>query len=153
MFNSDPLSIVQEGEIGTESVGKCKLHTTHSQLILNINNEYTSKCESGVGWGCSTIALCNSGAQEVVPCVGWGCYQSIGSTVSDSIVRSWLWSPHWATSVNHCKQLIIEPTFCGSRFSTMSLLAIEDSTFFLFLPPEAHKLLSTTPTTVINYLQ
>ena len=24
----------------------------------------------------------------------------------------------WATSVNYCKQLIIEPTFCGSRFST-----------------------------------
>ena len=31
------------------------------------------------------------GAQGVVPCVGWGCDQSIGSTVSDAIVRSWLW--------------------------------------------------------------
>ena len=33
-----------------------------------------------------------------------GCDQSIGSTVSDAIVRSWLWSTgtkrsHWATSV------------------------------------------------------
>ena len=39
---------------------------------------------------------------------GGGCYQSIGSTVSDAIVRSWLWStatriPYWATSVDYCK--------------------------------------------------
>ena len=32
------------------------------------------------------------GAQGVLPCVGWGCDQSIGSTVSGAIVRSWLWS-------------------------------------------------------------
>ena len=36
--------------------------------------------------------------------VGGGCDQSIGSTVSDAIIRSWLWltatrSSHWATSV------------------------------------------------------
>ena len=37
--------------------------------------------------------------------------------------------PHWAISVNYCKYLIIEPTFCGSRFSTGRLLAIEDFTF------------------------
>ena len=36
---------------------------------------------------------------------------------------------HWATSVNYCKSLIIEPTLCGSRFSTLRLLAIEDFTF------------------------
>ena len=40
-----------------------------------------------------------------------------------------LGAPHWATSVNYCMQLIIEPTFCGSRFSTGRLLAIEDFTF------------------------
>ena len=39
---------------------------------------------------------------------GWGCDQSIGSTVSDAIVRSWLWltatrSSHWAASVHYCK--------------------------------------------------
>ena len=38
--------------------------------------------------------------------------------------------PHWATSVYYCKQLIIDPTFCGSRLSTGNLLAIEDFTFF-----------------------
>ena len=27
----------------------------------------------------------------VLPCVGWGCDQSFGSTVFDAIVRSWLW--------------------------------------------------------------
>ena len=45
--------------------------------------------------------------------------------------RLQLGAPHWATSVNYCKQLIIEPTFCGSRFSTGRLLAIEDFTFIL----------------------
>ena len=60
-----------------------------------------------------------------------GCDQSIGSTVSDAIIRSWLWStairvPHWATSVSQCKYLTIDPTFCGSIFSTGRLLAIED---------------------------
>ena len=37
---------------------------------------------------------------------------------------------YWVTSVNYCKQLIIEATFCGSRFSTGRLLAIEDHLFF-----------------------
>ena len=37
--------------------------------------------------------------------------------------------PHWATSVDYYKLLIIDPTFCGSRFSTGKLLAIEDFTF------------------------
>ena len=43
--------------------------------------------------------------------------------------RQQLGAPHWATSVNYSKQLIIEPTFCGSRFSTGRLLAMEDFTF------------------------
>ena len=34
--------------------------------------------------------------------------------------------PHWDTSVDYCKQLIIVPTFCGSSFPTGRLLAIED---------------------------
>ena len=33
--------------------------------------------------------------------------------------------PNWAASV-YCKLLIIDPTFCGSRFSTGRLVAIED---------------------------
>ena len=37
--------------------------------------------------------------------------------------------PHLATSVDYCK-FIIDPTFCGIRFSTGRLLAIEDFTFF-----------------------
>ena len=36
---------------------------------------------------------------------------------------------HWATSVDYCKWLIIDRTFCCSRFSTGRLLAIEDFTF------------------------
>ena len=38
--------------------------------------------------------------------------------------------PHWATSVDYCKWLIIDLTFCGSRFSAGRLLAIEDFTFY-----------------------
>ena len=38
--------------------------------------------------------------------------------------------PHWAASVDYCKYLIINPTFCGSKFSTGRLLAIEDFTFY-----------------------
>ena len=65
---------------------------------------------------------------------GGGCDQSIGSTVSDAIVRSWLWSTATRSSPlgyfsNYCKLLIIDPTFCGSRFSIGRLLAIEDFTF------------------------
>ena len=44
--------------------------------------------------------------------------------------RLQLGAQHLATSVNYCKQLIIEPTFYGSRFSTGRLLAIEDFTIF-----------------------
>ena len=36
------------------------------------------------------LALC--GAQGILPCAEWGSGQSIGSTVSDAIVCSWLWS-------------------------------------------------------------
>ena len=40
--------------------------------------------------------------------------------------------PHWATSVDYCKYMIIDPAFCGSRFSTGMLLAKEDFTCFYF---------------------
>ena len=42
-----------------------------------------------------------------------------------------LGGPDLATSVDYCTLLIIDLTFCGSRFSTGRLLAIEDFTFFL----------------------
>ena len=65
------------------------------------------------------------------------CDQSIGSTV-DAIVRIWLWSTATRSSPlgyfsNYCKWLVIDPTFCGSRFSTGRLLAIEDFSFLIVL--------------------
>ena len=58
--------------------------------------------------------------------------QSIGSIVSDAIIRSWLWSTAtesypWFTSValllvDNCPTSVV-------RFSTGGLLAIEDFTF------------------------
>ena len=47
---------------------------------------------------------------SLLPMTAGGGDQSIGSEVSDVIVRSWLWSTatklrvsHWATSVDYCK--------------------------------------------------
>ena len=54
-----------------------------------------------------------------------GVHQSIGSIVSDAIVRSWLWS-----TVTRSSALGYDTTFCGSRFSTGRQMAIEDFTFF-----------------------
>ena len=45
--------------------------------------------------------------------------------------RQQLGVPHWATLVHYCKYLIIDPRFCGSRFSIGRLLAIEDFTYLL----------------------
>ena len=86
---------------------------------------------------CSSHSSAIRGAQGVLPCVGWGGATSqldLQSLMPLSVAgcgRLQLGAPHWATSVNYCKWLIIEPTFCGSRFSTGRLLAIEDFTFFL----------------------
>ena len=49
--------------------------------------------------------------------------------------------PFYATSVDYCKQLIIDPTFCGSRFPIGRLLAIKD-----FIP-----LLYSSVATYISY--
>ena len=59
---------------------------------------------------------------------GWGCDHSIGSTVSDAIIRSWLWSTATRSPLGFFSriQLIVDPTFCYSRFSIGRLLAIED---------------------------
>ena len=67
-----------------------------------------------------------------------GCNQSIGSTVFDAMVRSWLWSTASSSPLGYFSKLlkltphfvIINPTFCGSRFSTRRLQAIEDFAFF-----------------------
>ena len=74
---------------------------------------------------------------------GGGCDQSIASTVSNAIVRSWLWSTATRSSPlgyfsNYRKYLIIDPTFCGSRFSPGRLLAIED--FIFTAPTNPHKI-------------
>ena len=52
--------------------------------------------------------------------------------------------PRWANSVDYCKQLIIDPTFCGSSFSTGRLLAIEDFTILHWEAP-GHRRLYDSP--------
>ena len=79
--------------------------------------------------------LC-TGSSRGTPHEGRGCDRSIGSTVSDAIIRSWLWSTATRSSTlgyfsRLLQVLIIDPKFSGSRFSTGRLLAIEDFTFSL----------------------
>ena len=91
-------------------------------------------------WLCYTDLYYARGAQGVLPMRVEECDQSVGSPVSDAIVRSCcgrlqLGVPHWTTSVDYRKWLIIDPTFCGSRFSNGSLLAIEDFACFTGIVP------------------
>ena len=79
----------------------------------------------------AALTPCNTWSSGGTAHDGRGCDQSIGSTVSDAIVRSWLWSNATRSSPldyfsNYCKQLIIDPAFCGSRFFIGRLLAIGD---------------------------
>ena len=65
---------------------------------------------------------------------GGVCDDSIGSTVSDAIVRSWLWLTVTRSSplgyFGILQQVVDNwPHICGSRFSTGRLQAIEDFTF------------------------
>ena len=66
-----------------------------------------------------------------------GCDQSIWSTVSDAIVRSWLWSTATRRSpLGNCNRLlqVVDNWPHILWFSTWGLLAIEDCTFtFLWL--------------------
>ena len=86
-------------------------------------------------WFAARIALCNtwSSGGTALYRVGDATSQLDLPSLTPLSVAGWgrlqLGAPHWATSVNYCKSLIIEPTFCGSRFSTGRLLAIEDFTF------------------------
>ena len=65
--------------------------------------------------------------------------RSCGGTPSCSCGQLQLGVPHWATSVDYCKYLIIDPTFYGSRFSTGRLLAIEDFTFTFIVLQSKHR--------------
>ena len=68
---------------------------------------------------------------------GGGCDQSIGSTVSDAIVHSWLWSTATGSSslcsFSRLLKVVDNPTFCDRRFSTGRLLVIEDFRLELLL--------------------
>ena len=81
------------------------------------------------------ILYARGGAQEHRPW-GWGGetsqldLPSLTPLYVAGCGRLQLGVPHWATSVDYCKQLIIDPTFCGSRFSAGRLPAKENFTFF-----------------------
>ena len=85
--------------------------------------------------GCGWAAMIYTIHEELRGNCPWG-WGSIESTVMTplSVIgcgRLQLGVPHWAASVDYCKKLIIDPAFCGSRFSTGRLLALKDFTFTL----------------------
>ena len=55
----------------------------HSEVARSRLTQCSKSCDLQ-----PTLQCAIRGAQGVLPCVGWGCDQSIGSTVSDAIVRS-----------------------------------------------------------------
>ena len=80
-----------------------------------------TRSNPGCGWA-APIYTMHEALRGYCPW-GWGCDQSIWSTVSHAIVRNWLWSTATRSFPlgyfsNYCKQLIIDPKFGGSRFST-----------------------------------
>ena len=74
-----------------------------------------------------SLAICNlhlhrgiCGAQEVLPMRVRSATSQLDlpSLTPLSVAgcgRLKLGVPHWAASVDYCKELIIDPTFCGSR--------------------------------------
>ena len=58
----------------------------HSEVAGSRLTQCSKSCDLQPALQCAI-----RGAEGVLPCVGWGYDQSIGSTVSDAIVRSWLW--------------------------------------------------------------
>ena len=87
------------------------------------------------GSGCTNLYYAR-GAQEVLPIrVGGASQFDLPFLTPLSVAgcgRLQLRVTNWALSINP-KYLIIYPTFCGSRLSTLRLLYIED--FTLPLPP------------------
>ena len=69
------------------------------------------------------VSPCNTWSSEGTAHEGEGCDQSIGSTVSDAIVRSWLWSTATRSSPLGYFSILLQvvanwPHICGSRFSS-----------------------------------
>ena len=117
----------------------CCTYLLHSVLYPELQHRqggclacWCCKIDPSSGWDMHQFILCTRRSGGTAH-EGGGCDQSIGSTVYDAIVRSWLWLTATRSSLlghfsNCCKWLIIDPTFCGSKFSTGRLLAIEDLT-------------------------
>ena len=91
------------------------------------------KIESRLWLSCTDLHYAR-GTQGVLPMRVWSATSqldlpSVAPLSAVGCGRLQLGVPNWATSVDYCKQLIIDPTFCGSRFSTRRLLPLEDFTF------------------------
>ena len=128
-------------------VATCKLKWFSYECVLNCYylkysnlsiNTVNGSCPGCCSKSCDLLpafTLCNTLSAEGNAHEGEGCVQSIGSTIYDSIVCSWLWLTATRRSplgyFSNLLQVVDNwPHFCHSRFSTESLLAIEY--FWLF---------------------
>ena len=88
------LFIILLPSIITADVAECTLSGSTGRALAwhSEGRTFAAHWVMQVLWFAARIALCNTWSSGVLSCVGWGCDQSIGSTVSDAIVSSWLWS-------------------------------------------------------------
>ena len=106
--------------------------------VPKVARSHLSRCSKSCAWFAARIELCNrwsSGGTALCKVGGETSQFDLPSLTPLSVVgcgRLQLGAPHWVTSVNYCKWLIIEPTFCGSIFSTGRLLAIEEMFLYLY---------------------
>ena len=97
---------------------------------------HTDGCRIDSRWGCTDLYYTRRRSGGTAH-EGGGCYQLIGSTVSDSIVSSWLRSTAIISSPLGCYSGLLQVVdnwphiLLYSIFSTGRLLAIEDFTFNL----------------------
>ena len=98
---------------------------------------WSCKIYSRLSWDCTDL-YCARGAQGVLPIRVGGATSQLDLPYLTPLSvagcgRRQQGVLHWATSVDYCNWLIIDPILCGSRFSTGRFLAIEDFTFFTAL--------------------
>ena len=90
----------------------------------------------GCGW--APMYTMHEGLKGYCP---WGCggatiHLDLPSLTPLSVVGCGRLKPgvsYWATSVDYCKSLIIDSSFCGSRFSTGTHQVIEDFKYLYLL--------------------
>ena len=96
------------------NVGDWRLRYTPSGCIGKVVADgcKVARSNPGCGWA-APIYTTHEGLRRYCP-GGWGCNQSIGSSVSDAIVSSWLWSTATRSSPLQKLLQVVLPLYLGS---------------------------------------